>query len=113
MVGAVLNILEHCPNYDKIVTYSYQRTDLISKNLINSYKDYIRSMETMEESADEVNRVDQIVGLYVTDIHFYDFVQENYYSDNLPYYLDFKDELDRLKMAYELLGAGHEQTKWL
>lgn len=114
MTETIPDVLGLCPNYQKIINFGYQHNDSISKNLIRSYQDYLFSQNPDEFDENEVKELDETISYYVSDHHFYDFVQANFYTDELPYYLEFPNELKRLKNNYELIsGMMTPETKWL
>ena len=42
-VGRVKKILDHCPNYDKIISFEYSEGDTLSFKLVEWYKELIFS----------------------------------------------------------------------
>lgn len=64
----VQKILECCPHYDKIVNYEYPYGDILSKKLIDWYRDLIFSANANNEGERMLIRaLDQSLYLYIRD----------------------------------------------
>lgn len=67
-INHVRKILENCPNFDKIVNYEYPYGDVLSKKLIDWYRELIFSANGNNESQLMViNALDKSLYLYVKD----------------------------------------------
>ena len=67
-INHVRKILENCPNFDKIVNYEYPYGDVLSKKLIDWYRELIFSANGNNESQLMViNARDKSLYLYVKD----------------------------------------------
>ena len=67
-INHVRKILENCPNFDKIVNYEYPYGDVLSKKLIDWYRELIFSANGNNESQLMViNSLDKSLYLYVKD----------------------------------------------
>lgn len=79
----VINI---CENYDVIVNYVYSEDDLITKILIESYRDFIEviNLDSIDE-IDLIYKYDQAVAYYLEHYEFKKLVTDEYnigYSGN-------------------------------
>ena len=64
----VKKILENCPHYDMIVNYEYPYGDVLSKRLIDWYRDLIFSANGNDENQLLLNKaLDKSLYLYVKD----------------------------------------------
>ena len=67
-INHVRKILENCPNFDKIVNYEYPYGDVLSKKLIDWYRELIFSANGNNESQLMViNALDKSLYLYLKD----------------------------------------------
>ena len=67
-IGHVEKVLENCPHYDMIIHYEYPYGDVLSKKLIDWYKDLIFSANgNNENELMLVRALDQSLYLYVRD----------------------------------------------
>ena len=67
-INHVRKTLENCPNFDKIVNYEYPYGDVLSKKLIDWYRELIFSANGNNESQLMViNALDKSLYLYVKD----------------------------------------------
>ena len=67
-INHVRKILENCPNFDKIVNYEYPYGDVLSKKLIDWYRELGFSANGNNESQLMViNALDKSLYLYVKD----------------------------------------------
>lgn len=104
-------ILKYCHNYDDIVNFTYDCEDLITKKIINYYKDYILDYSEKSENQNLIELVDIAVNEYIKNPKFYKFFQNNFndtINNELVYviinlYQQFKE--DEIKDI--------ESTKWI
>lgn len=71
MVVDSKEVLNYCPNFNRIVNFEYAQDDMISSKLIQVYRDYIFSANI--QNSDEVNTVrefDHVLGKYIDDYAF-------------------------------------------
>ena len=67
-INHVKKILENCPNYDKIINYEYPYGDILSKNLIEWYRELIFSANgNNEKQLLLIKTLDKCLFLYVKD----------------------------------------------
>ena len=67
-IGHVKKVLENCPHYDMIIHYEYPYGDVLSKKLIDWYKDLIFSANGNNQNELMLIRaLDQSLYLYVRD----------------------------------------------
>lgn len=79
----VQRILNSCPYYDKIVNYEYKEGDILSKDLINWYRELIFSADgTNQKQLKIINAMDRALYLYV---------KENKYKKGLTKVLNESD----------------------
>lgn len=72
-------IINICENYDVIVNYAYSEDEIITKILIESYRDFIEVIDL--DSIDEVDLIykyDQAVAYYLEHYEFKKLVTEEY-----------------------------------
>jgi len=64
-------ILEHCPNFYKIINFDFFDDDYISQKLIQIYKDFIFAIDH-ENKADLklVEQIDFVINKYIEDYYF-------------------------------------------
>ncbi len=79
----VQRILNSCPYYDKIVNYEYKEGDILSKDLINWYRELIFSADgTNQKQLKIISAMDRALYLYV---------KENKYKKGLTKVLNESD----------------------
>lgn len=64
-------ILNYCPNFNRIMNFDYVKDDVITAKLIHIYNDYIFKVNM--NSTEEVNEVihfDYVLGRYIDDYEF-------------------------------------------
>ena len=67
-IGHVKKVLENCPHYDMIIHYEYPYGDVLSKKLIDWYKELIFSANgNNEKELILIRALDQSLYLYVRD----------------------------------------------
>ena len=67
-IGHVKTILENCPHYDMIIHYEYPYGDVLSKKLLDWYRDLIFSAKGDNDNELMIIRaLDQSLYLYVRD----------------------------------------------
>lgn len=71
----VKKILENCPNYDKIVNYEYPYGDILSKKLIDWYRELIFSANGNNEN--------QLMLIRALDRSLYLYIKDNRYKRGL------------------------------
>ena len=70
-IGHVKKILENCPNYDKIIHYEYPYGDILSKKLIDWYRELIFSANVNNESQLLlIKALDKSLYLYIRDTKY-------------------------------------------
>ncbi len=64
-------VLEHCPNFYKIINFECYEDDLISARLITIYQNYIFSIDINDEAAlDKIKKIDIALSKYIDDFIF-------------------------------------------
>ena len=64
-------ILEHCPNYYKIINTEFYENDLITEKLIKVYEEFVFSVDIKnKEALKKLENIDKILNKYCNDIHF-------------------------------------------
>lgn len=71
----VKKILENCPNYDKIVNYEYPYGDMLTKKLIDWYRELIFSANGNNEN--------QLLLIRALDRSLYLYIKDNRYKRGL------------------------------
>lgn len=79
----VQRILNSCPYYDQIVNYEYQEGDILSKSLIDWYRELIFSADGFNEK--------QLKIISAMDKALYLYVRENKYKKGLKKVLNEND----------------------
>ncbi len=74
-IGHVKMILDNCPNFDKIINYEYPYGDILSKKLIDWYRDLIFSASGNNEN--------QLLLIRALDRSLYLYVRDNKYKRGL------------------------------
>ena len=74
-IGHVKKVLENCPNYDYIIHYEYPYGDIMSKKLIDWYRDLIFSANGNNEN--------QLLLIRALDKSLYLYVRDNKYKRGL------------------------------
>jgi len=74
-IGHVRKILENCPHFDKIVNYEYPYGDMLSKKLIDWYRELIFSANGNNEN--------QLMLIKALDRSLYLYVRDNKYKKGL------------------------------
>ena len=119
-IGHVKMVLENCPNYDKIIHYEYPYGDVLSKKLIDWYKDLIFSANGNNENQLLLIRaLDRSLYLYVRDNKYKRGLRKIITSDELTF--DNKDLIkDVIKRLIEFTNIYEKReirevsvSKWL
>ncbi len=64
-------IIEHCPNFYRIVNFDYFEDDSITDKLIKIYESYIFNIDLHdEEEVKIVKQIDYVLGKYIDDYLF-------------------------------------------
>ncbi len=64
-------ILEHCPNFYKIINFKYFEDDYITEKLLKIYRKFIFSIEiTNTEDVKKASSIDALLAKYVDDYIF-------------------------------------------
>ena len=64
-------ILDHCPNFYKIVNFDYFEDDNFTASLIKIYREYIFSVNPLDsENVKKVEQIDMILAKYIDDYIF-------------------------------------------
>ena len=99
-------ISDFCSNYDLII--NYVDNDLLTRDIINEYRAFL----TNNNDILAIQTLDYIIGIYLKDKKFYNFVHQNYIEYNDKYILT----LDMVKYLYQKYHENKEEikvTKWL
>jgi hypothetical protein len=101
----------YCPNYDSIVEYDYKKEDLITKHLIDYYRDLAFSEK--EEDLPHLTKLDLSLFSYINNMDFYKKVQHdflamsNYEDDIISNFIKLYDQNEDLRIK-EI-----KNTKWI
>ena len=79
----VKKILENCPHYDMIVNYEYPYGDILSKRLIDWYRDLIFSANGNDEN--------QLLLIKALDKSLYLYVKDNKYKRGIRKIIDVSE----------------------
>ena len=71
-IGHVKTILDNCPHYDMIVNYEYPYGDMLSKSLIEWYRELIFSANGNDEN--------QLLLIRILDKSLYLYIKDNRYK---------------------------------
>lgn len=95
-VSFVNKILKHCPNYDYIVNYEYEYGDVLSKKLIEWYRELIFAVNGEDERQLKiVESLDK--GLYL-------YVKDNKYKKEFSKHLSIEDiDLENKRSIKDLI----------
>ena len=64
-------ILDHCPNFYKIVNFDYFEDDNFTASLIKIYREYIFSVNPLDsENVKKVEQIDMVLAKYIDDYIF-------------------------------------------
>ncbi len=74
-IGHVKTVLANCPNYDTIIHYEYPYGDILSKKLIDWYRDLIFSANGKDQN--------QLLLIKALDRSLYLYVRDNKYKRGL------------------------------
>ena len=74
-IGHVKKVLDNCPNFEKIIHYEYPYGDVLSKKLIDWYRELIFSANGNNEN--------QLLLIRALDRSFYLYVRDNKYKRGL------------------------------
>ena len=74
-IGHVKKVLENCPNFEKIIHYEYPYGDILSKKLIDWYRELIFSVNGNNEN--------QLLLIRALDRGLYLYVRDNKYKRGL------------------------------
>ncbi len=100
-------ICDFCPNYDLII--DYVDNDVLTQDIVNEYRHFLTSNNDLAD----IHHLDFIVGQYVKDDKFYNFVHHNQieFNDKFVFVLDM---LNCMYQKYECVKHNDtNETKWL
>ncbi len=64
-------IINHCPNFHKIINFDYFEGDFISEKLIEIYKDFIFEIDlNNKKEIDMIKQIDFVINKYIEDYYF-------------------------------------------
>ena len=64
-------ILNHCPNFYRIIDFDYFEDDIVTEKLIKIYENYIFKVDIQnEEDIKLVRKIDYVLGKYIDDYMF-------------------------------------------
>jgi len=64
-------VLNYCPNFNRIVSFDYTKDDYISSKLIRVYKDFVFKVNVgCSEDRKKVSEIDYVLGKYIDDYAF-------------------------------------------
>ncbi len=64
-------VLEKCPNFNRIVNFDYAKDDQITAKLITIYRDYIFKVNLEDEQETKsITDIDYVLGRYIDDYQF-------------------------------------------
>jgi len=64
-------IVQYCPNFYRIINFKYSKEDIITKKLINIYKQCVFKIEpTTKEELNELRELDYVLSKYIDDYEF-------------------------------------------
>jgi len=71
MVVDKKEVLNYCPNFNRIVNFDYAKDDNITSKLIRIYKDFIfKANLNQSEEIKKVSDIDYVLGKYLDDYAF-------------------------------------------
>lgn len=108
-------INNYCPNYDEIVEYDFNADDIISKKLIDYYREYITSFDKKDEKEiEKITFYDKAMHDYISDIKFFKKVQCYFNDPACNYGVDMVTNMIEIKNNYidETL-KDLKTTKWI
>lgn len=107
-------VLEFCPNYDAIISFDYQVDDIISKQIIDYYRDYVFNFDhNNKEDLLFIKNFDQIIYEYIDSGKCFKEVQ-NHFRKNPSCYNDLINSFIRLNNEYsDRLVREITTTKWV
>lgn len=106
-------IIERCENYNKIINYRYDTSDLLTHQIINLYKTYILGINYTECELITCKILDNIVNEYLENYHFHSFIRKHYERGNIDDFI-IKDKIIELYDNYQNGNFKFSQdTRWL
>lgn len=93
------------PNYDKIVNFLYEENDLISKLLIDNYRDYLTHIKSKKSKKE----IDEMMNAYTDKADFYKRVQEYF---NLEENHELLDSYDKVIRKFRTVYKEWEKEKF-
>lgn len=113
-------ILEHCHNFDEIVNCDYLEDDILTKKLIDYYRDFVFNInEEDEKQLDLVKDLDKAMYRYIEDYRFAKRIRETLdvdavVSTDFPYLEQLMRFLVQFHSDYEEETAEIiVQTRWI
>ena len=100
-------IEDFCPNYDIIV--NYVDNNPLTKEIINDYREFL----TINNSGIDIHYLDFVIGEYIKDENFYDFVHLNYKEKEEVFSILLDELLLLYKKYYKSKYSKIVCTKWL
>lgn len=88
-------VLLNCPHYDDIVNYDYSYNDVMTKKLIDWYRELVFSIDTKNENQlILINTIDNSLYLYIVDKKFRKKISNSISTDDLLF-----NDKDTVKMV--------------
>lgn len=108
------SMISTCKHYDDIVEYVYNEDDMITKMLINYYRDYMDAvnLDSMEE-VDLIYHYDEALYSYLTNHKFYRLVQDKYNNKNDWGNFIMNNLIHLYDVFLDMLDCKEKETKWL
>jgi len=96
----VIEVIESSPNYDKIVNFLYEDNDIVSKLLIDYYRQYLFNIKSNKNKLN----IDNIMNIYTDKEDFYKYIQE--------YFINSDEIYDTYDRAIRLLNKLYRQFEY-
>lgn len=107
------SMMNLCKNYDKIVNYRYDEHDVMTKMLIDCYRD---TMETINlDNIDEVKSMleyDETLKTYLENYKFYKMVKM-YYHNQTAWGNSTIENMNQLYRIYQEVKMITHESKWI
>lgn len=99
-------LTEYFPNYDIIVEFNYDADDIVSRYLIDGYREYLFNLDLENlEMLEKVKLFDKAIYEYVTNNDFFKKVKNHLENsedlENESYYSELIDDINKFYNEYQ------------
>ena len=105
-------ILQHCPNFYKIINFEYNEDDRISERILEIYKNYIFDINLDNpEEIKAIEKIDFVLNKYIDDYYFRKEMQRSLLALRIRKSDNFLNSvIDGILNAFESYEVGYTRN---